>query len=65
MFGVIELTNPAPPEIEETSDQRRWLKLAAIALRLDEARKEQEHIKRAIRHSLENYKRLKRRKKAA
>jgi len=58
MFGVIELTNPPPPEIEETPQERYWLLLAEIALRLDEARKEQKKIKRNIRPQVEKYKRI-------
>jgi hypothetical protein len=58
MFGVIELLNPPAPEIEETPEQRHWLLLADIALRLDEARKEQKKIKQKIRPNVEKYKRI-------
>ena len=65
MFGAIELTNPSAPPFELTPEQRKWFLLAEIAFRLDEARKKQEKIKRVILHSVQNYKRLQRKRKAA
>ena len=36
----------------------RWLELADIAFRLDDARKKQDEIKEAIRPTVEKYKRI-------
>lgn len=65
MYGVVQLINPPTPIEEETPAQRYWLMLADIALRLDKAREEQERIKEKIRPSVEKYKRIKRKSKAA
>lgn len=65
MFGVVQLVNPPTPPEEETPEQRYWLMLADIALRLDEARKEQARIKEKIRPNVEKYKRIRRKPKAA
>lgn len=65
MYGVVQLINPPTPIEEETPTQRYWLMLADIALRLDKAREEQERIKEKIRPSVEKYKRIKRKSKAA
>jgi hypothetical protein len=64
MFGVTHLVNPPTPE-EELPEQRYWLMLADIALRLDEARQEQKRIKEKIRPSVEKYRRIRRKRKAA
>lgn len=41
----------------------RWLELAEIAFRLDDARKKQEQIKEAIRPSIEKYQRIRNKSK--
>ena len=58
MLGFIELLNPPAPTVEETPEQRYWLMLAEIALRLDEARQEQKKIRQTIRPQVEKYKRI-------
>ena len=58
MFGVLELLNTPGPETEETPQQRHWLLLADIALRLDRALQEQKKIKQTIRPNVEKYKKI-------
>lgn len=43
---------------QESLPYVRWLELADLAFSLDDARKEQEQIKEAIRPSVEEYKRI-------
>lgn len=62
MYGVVQIVNPPAPE-EDTPTQRYWLMLADIALRLDEAREEQERIREKIRPNIEKYRKFRQKSK--